>query len=74
MSLIEIYGKKDCVRCQQIKELLRKRDISFDYYDIDNVETEYYKQIIKDENDGLYPLILKDRKVIRLRELLFNKW
>jgi len=73
MSLIEIYGKKDCVRCQQIKELLRKRDISFDYYDIDNVETEYYKQIIKDENDGLYPLILKDRKVIRLRELLFNK-
>jgi len=73
MSLIEIYGKKDCVRCQQIKELLRKRDISFDYYDINNVETEYYKQIIKDENDGLYPLILKDRKVIRLRELLFNK-
>ena len=73
MSLIEIYGKKDCVRCQQIKELLRKRDIAFDYYDVETVETEYYERIIKEENNELYPLILKDRKVIPLSELLFSR-
>ena len=73
--MLEVYGKKDCARCSQVKSLLDKRGIEYEYTDMfgDMVDTEYYLYKVMHENKRLYPLILEDGEVVQLSEVLNKK-
>ena len=68
--MLKLYGMKDCARCEQVKNILDKRNIKYKYHDLDEVDTEYYLTLIEEENKSLFPLIMKDNRVINLSDVL----
>lgn len=65
---ILLVGKQGCSKCEMIKGILNKRNIEFRYLLIeDNPE---YKNMIVNENKGMYPLILRNGQVVGLRDVL----
>lgn len=58
-----IYGKSNCRYCDRAKELLSKKEIEFEYNDLN---TEEKIEQFKSENPGVrtVPYILKDGSVI----------
>jgi len=71
--MIQLYGKKGCMKCSGVKSILSKRDIEFTYYDIaelDDDEQKRIKDIVKEKNNKNYPLIMKDGEVSKLSNVL----
>lgn len=68
--MLNVYGKKHCSRCKQVTSLLEKRGIEYQYYDIFEVNTEYYTHLLMKYNKGIYPLIMKDDEVMTLSDVL----
>ncbi len=68
--MLDLYGAKGCARCDQVKSLLDKREIKYNYHNIEDEDTNYYLDIIEQENNSMFPLIIKDKKVLSLSEAL----
>jgi len=68
--MIVIVGKKSCSKCEMVKKLLTKRSIEFNYIDIDSDNSGKLLDRVIKENDSHYPMILKDDKVVSLKDVL----
>ena len=67
--MYKIYGKRDCSRCDQVKNILNKRNIDYEYFDI-STEDKYIIKLIREKNNNLYPLIMNNDEVVSLSYVL----
>jgi arsenate reductase-like glutaredoxin family protein len=69
--MINIYGKHGCARCESVKSLLDKRGIIYSYQLIEEMKyQDHIKDLITIDNQGMYPLIMNDDKVVSLKDVL----
>jgi glutaredoxin len=69
--MIEIYGKDGCSKCQMVKSIFDKKGIAYIYKSIDKMDNiEDIREMVMKQNDGMYPLILKDGNVVSFKDVI----
>lgn len=61
--MLTVIGKVGCGNCIELKEKLTKEGIKFIYKifeELDRGERKYYAYIVRNENNGHFPLVLDD--------------
>lgn len=66
--MIEVIGKKGCSKCTMVKSLLEKRGIPFKYLRVE--DNDALRNKVMAENQGMYPMIIRDNEVVRLQDVL----
>jgi glutaredoxin len=70
---ILVYGKRGCSRCTMVKTILDKKEISYDYFDLESLpesEQESIKELAKKSKDTMVmPIILKNGVSMFVSEL-----
>lgn len=65
MENIKIYGIESCSYCNEIKTMLTKNNINFDYVDVNLVENEVeYNQLHKLTKSDDVPIIKINKKIL----------
>ena len=68
---VKIYGKNGCSRCISVKNIIENRGIPFVYTSIDDMKyPDHIKDLIVTDNNGMYPLLMIDDKVVSLKDVL----
>jgi len=69
--MINIYGKRGCARCESVKNLLDKRGILYSYQLIEDMNyQDHIRDLVTIDNNGMYPLIMNEDKVVSLKDVL----
>lgn len=69
--MIEVYGKKGCSRCQGVMNILNSRGIDYKYIGIESLRyPDHIRDLIELENNGIYPLLMDDGKIVSLKDIL----
>jgi len=68
---VEIYGEQGCARCLQVKKLIEKRNIPYEYIKIEDLEyPDHIIDLITLNNNDLYPLIMYKGEIVSLKDVL----
>jgi len=68
-----LIGKENCSRCEMIKNILSNKNIEFEYKILESFSEEERKNYIKlgkEFKQTSFPLIVKDNKVLDLKEVI----
>jgi glutaredoxin len=71
--LLKIIGTKNCSRCVTVKNILTTKGIEFEYFLLDELEStdkEKYTKLAEENNQLQFPFIVKDEKLIDIKEVL----
>lgn len=71
--MIKVIGTKNCSRCVTVKNILVSKNIEFEYFlleELENSDKEKYMNLAKENNQSQFPLIVKNEKLIDVKELL----
>lgn len=71
--MLKIIGTKNCSRCVTVKNILTTKKIEFEYFLLDELEAidqEKYTKLAEENNQLQFPLIVKDEKLIDIKEIL----
>lgn len=71
--MIKVIGKENCSRCDIVKNILENNNIQFVYKKIeecDEPERRYYRKLAIHSKQLEMPLLIKDDKVIDIKEVI----
>jgi glutaredoxin len=71
--LIKVIGTKGCSRCITIKNILTSKNIDYEYLFFDELmpsDKEKFKNLAEENNQFQFPLIIKDEKLIDIKDIL----
>jgi glutaredoxin len=68
-----LIGKKNCSRCEIIKNILLNKNINYKYKlfeDLSSEEKNRYIKLAKKNNQMEFPLIIKNNQIIDFKEVV----
>lgn len=69
--MINIYGKRGCGRCDMVKSIIDKRGIPYTYETIEDLKyPDHIRDLVNSDNNGMYPLLMKDGEVVSFKDVL----
>lgn len=73
--MIKLIGKENCSACKVTKTILKNKKIDFEYKllnDLSLEEQDFYIKLAQDSNMISLPLIVVDKKLKTLQEIINN--
>lgn len=70
--MIELIGKKNCGRCNIVKDILNSKNIEYNYSlleDFSQLEQDNFINMATNSGQTQMPLIIKNNKIITLQEV-----
>lgn len=70
--MLVVIGKIGCTKCHELSTKLTEQGVEHRYYLYDKLpaaDKRHFAQRIREENDGHFPLILKDNTVIKEEDI-----
>jgi glutaredoxin len=70
---LKIIGTKNCSRCITVKNILTTKKVDFEYFLLDELgssDQDKYMKLAKENNQLQFPLIIKDDKLIDIKDVL----
>lgn len=70
--VIDIYGTSSCSRCRVIKSVLDKNNVSYNYFDLNNVhkaEADAVRKAAKDAGQNSLPIVIVDGEVADIKKI-----
>lgn len=61
--MLTVIGKVGCTKCVELKNKLTKEGVEFEYFVFEEIPREpkgLYANIIRNENNGHFPLVLNE--------------
>ena len=73
--MIKVIGTENCNRCMMVKNMLNSKGIKYDYSLFSSLDENYQNTIMdmaKSQGIRSFPIIIKDNKIIDVKELMSN--
>ena len=73
--MIKVIGTENCNRCMMVKNMLNSTGIKYDYSLFSSLDENYQNTIMdmaKSQGISSFPIIIKDNKIIDVKELMSN--
>jgi len=70
--MLLVIGTKNCSKCEMVKNILKSKNIDYQYKIIEECSQEergYFIEIAKKANQIGFPIIIKDNKVVTMQEV-----
>jgi len=71
--MIVIYGRPGCGACENVKMLLTKKNIKFNYIDLTSLDEQSFDMIMENASAAgikSLPIISKDGELVSIQEVL----
>jgi glutaredoxin len=71
--MIQVIGTENCSRCLMTKQILKNKNIEFEYVMFDRIDASLQSYLMEQaKKQGLmnFPLILKDEQLVELKDVI----